>query len=597
VTTNGDGHEYSLADEQSLLCGLIVNPKAFPEVLERIKPEHFWRDAHQLIYRALCDLYYRGVTGSAVPLASELEARNQFERCGGDDYLLEISQTNPAGINCGYHAGVVREKAKLRALVERIADAQRQVGANGQPAEQILAQTLAALTQIEEGSDGDTELLEGIRPWPDPLADEAYHGIAGEIVRTISPHSEADPAAILFQLLAGLGNMVGRRPHWRVEATRHHLNLFVCIAGKTSKARKGTSFDHVMWILERIDPEWATSRKAHGYTSGEGLIADVADDAVSGGQITPGVSDKRLFWVESEFGGCLTIMARDGNTLSSVSRQAWDGGILAGRSKNRPLRSTGAHISIVGHITHIEANALLSTTNAANGFGNRFLWVCAERSKLLPHGGQIYSVNFEPLLAELRDVQDFIKFLDPDIPLLRDREANAIWEGVYPALSEGRPGILGAVTSRAEAQVMRLAAIYAVMHKDKYIRAPHLNAALACWRYCEQSARFIFGDRLADPNAEKIIKVLAEAGDGGLSRTQLNRKAFGGRLGAKELDSSIAGLLRTCLVEPVPDEPGKNGRPSLRWRCKHAEALKVEKGCALSAQTPSGSATDAWKPF
>jgi hypothetical protein len=68
-----------------------------------------------------------------------------------------------------------------------------------------------------------------ITPWP-TLADAAYYGVAGRAVRTIAPHTEADPAAILLQFLAAFGNMVGPAPHCVVESTRHNLNLFVILA-------------------------------------------------------------------------------------------------------------------------------------------------------------------------------------------------------------------------------------------------------------------------------------------------------------------------------------------------------------------------------
>src|SRR5436189_281505 len=67
--------------------------------------------------------------------------------------------------------------------------------------------------------------------WPEPLGEAAFHGIAGEIVRSIEPHTEADPAALLLTLLAALGNLIGPGPYAQVEATRHGLNLFVAIVG------------------------------------------------------------------------------------------------------------------------------------------------------------------------------------------------------------------------------------------------------------------------------------------------------------------------------------------------------------------------------
>jgi len=86
-------------------------------------------------------------------------------------------------------------------------------------------------------------------PWPQPLAEEAFYGLAGDIVRTIKPHTEADPAALMIQLLATFGNVVGRKAHFMVEATPHHLNLFAVVVGDTAKSRKGTSWGPDTQIL------------------------------------------------------------------------------------------------------------------------------------------------------------------------------------------------------------------------------------------------------------------------------------------------------------------------------------------------------------
>ena len=60
---------------------------------------------------------------------------------------------------------------------------------------------------------------------------------------------------------------------------------------------------------------------------------------------------------------------------------------------------------------------------------------------------------------------------------------------VYPALSAEQPGLLGAITARAEAQTMRLALIYALLDGAGEIDRVHIEAALAVWAFCEASAR------------------------------------------------------------------------------------------------------------
>ena len=54
--------------------------------------------------------------------------------------------------------------------------------------------------------------------WPEPLHPHAYQGLVGAIVEAIAPHTEADPVAILGQLLIGAGSIIGRGAWFEVEA-------------------------------------------------------------------------------------------------------------------------------------------------------------------------------------------------------------------------------------------------------------------------------------------------------------------------------------------------------------------------------------------
>jgi hypothetical protein len=99
--------------------------------------------------------------------------------------------------------------------------------------------------------------------WP-VLHPSALHGLAGEVVRAIEPHSEADPAAILIQFLAAFGNIIGPNCHCVVEATRHGVNLFAILVGESSKARKGTSWGHIRRIYSGVDPGWTAERVTGG---------------------------------------------------------------------------------------------------------------------------------------------------------------------------------------------------------------------------------------------------------------------------------------------------------------------------------------------
>lgn len=401
-----------------------------------------------------------------------------------------------------------------------------------------------------------TPTAPGAAEWPAPLAPEAFHGLAGEAVRIIEPHSEADRAALLIQFLAMVGNAAGRSACYRVEGDFHHMNLFVLLVGETSKGRKGTSLGRIKQVLSLTEKDWTENCVSSGLSSGEGLIWSVKDPM---SLEHPGVTDKSLLVIESEFASPLKVMRREGNTLSGVIRQAWDQGDLRTLTKNSPARVTDAHISIIGHVTRLELKRYLTETEAGNGFANRFLFVCSKRSKLLPFGGDLTDADLQPLADRLYAAIEFAQGLDQ--PIAMNEDAPTLWREVYPDLSEGKPGLFGSVTSRAEAQVTRLALIYAVLDQSKVITGDHLRAALAVWQYCEASARYIFGEALGDPIADTILRAL-RASPEGLTRTAIS-KQFSGHKNTGAIATALATLQEHRLADHI-SEP-TDGRSTERW--------------------------------
>ena len=373
--------------------------------------------------------------------------------------------------------------------------------------------------------------------WP-VLHPSALHGLAGEVVRAIEPHSEADPAAILIQFLVAFGNIIGPNCYCTVEATRHGLNLFAVLVGESSKARKGTSWGHIRRIFSGVDPVWTAERVTGGLSSAEGLICEVRDEADK-------PSDKRLMVIQGEYAAVLRILSREGNNLSPILRSAWDGEDLRTLVKNSPLRASGAHISKIAHITRPELLKYLSETESHNGFANRLLFACVMRSKCLPEG----SVPIETMEQLSRRVSLAVEWARKEPrELRRDEDARALWAEVYAELSEGLPGLLGAATGRAEAQVLRLSAIFAVLDCSEVVRVEHLRAALAVWDYTFTSAAYIFGDATGDTVADRIREALKEAGPLGISRTAI-RDLLQRHVNSKRIGQVLAQLQENGLAE------------------------------------------------
>lgn len=384
--------------------------------------------------------------------------------------------------------------------------------------------------------------------WPEPLDDAAYHGLAGEFVKKIAPNTEADPAALLFQFLVAFGNIVGRNPYFMVEATAHRCNENLLLVGNTSKARKGTAWDHVRNIAGLVDYDWTAKCIKSGLTSGEGLIYHVRDGAIQ---------DKRLVVYEPEFAAILKIIERKDNTLSTTIREAWDRGDLRTLAKNSPVTATGTHISIVSHITKEELRTRLSDTELFNGFANRFLFACVQRSNILPEGGT--AVDLSDIVSRISKALEFSQAVGE---MQRDEDARAIWFGVYEKLTREQPGILGSVLARDAAHVVRLSMIYALLDCSTLIKREHLMAALACWEYVEASARFIFDSMTGDPMADRIYEAAWAAGDAGITRTFINNTLFRRNLTATRIEKAIKALLDMNKIKIESINTG--GRPEVR---------------------------------
>jgi hypothetical protein len=410
-------------------------------------------------------------------------------------------------------------------------------------------------------------------PWPDAPGAEAFHGLAGDIVRLLEPASEADPAALLVQVLVGYGNLIGRSGHQYVEADQHYGNEFVAIVGRTAKARKGTSWGRIRQLLAAADEAWMNERVLAGVSSGEGVIWAVRDPVNRQERIKedghvryeqveadPGVTDKRLLIMEPELANVLKQTERQGNTLSAVLRQGWDGTTLGILNKNTPARATDAHISLISHITVEELRRYLSATEQANGFGNRFLWFCARRSKELPEGGRLDDETFVALQHRLGLAVEHGRSVSL---LRRDEEARELWRTVYSPLSADRPGLAGAMLGRAEAHVLRLSMLYALLDQADAIRAEHLLAALALWDYAERSVVYLFGDSTGDPVADDLLRLLRAAPDG-MSRRDISN-ALGRNVPSNRITQALTVLAKAFLAHGRRPEPQGPGRPEERW--------------------------------
>lgn len=272
-----------------------------------------------------------------------------------------------------------------------------------------------------------------------------------------------------------------------------------------------------------------------------------------------GVTDKRLLVVDGELGSAFKVMQREGNTLSAIVRTAWDGGDIEPLTKNSRIRVTRPHLCIAGHITRDELTKQMGGGELRNGFANRFLWCCARRRQRVPFPATLDGDKVSELASRIARAIAKAREVGP-VHLAPD--ARDTWLEAYPKLTEEQGGAYGAATSRGEAQVLRLALIYALLDGEATIRAVHLNAALALWSYCDASAKYLFEQPEDGRWTQKVIEALKA---GPMIRSELARAVGADKKDKLKAFQGVLQRLQEAGRITAETRPG-TGRPAEVWR-------------------------------
>lgn len=424
--------------------------------------------------------------------------------------------------------------------------------------------------------EAESEPIQVDREWP-TLKDEAFHGAAGDIVRNLEPTTEADPAALLADLLATFGWAVGAEQdsaHMLIANSPHHARLWPMIVGTTSVGAKGTSHS-VIWRVVREYLGSVLNPPAHktGLSSGEGLIESVKDDSgdpADEKRFEPGVLDKRLFVMEDEIAQVFKRSNREGSTLGPTLRLAWDGRDLSVMNR-RSMTATAPHIVIVGHISPGELQKVVSGSDVDGGTLNRFLFICSRRSKRLPNGG-----NAPPEVIKVS-----AEYFAESVVLARSAgriklstEAERYWEALYYKLTAERPDtLLTKATSRRAPYTLRLAMVYALIDQRKVVSLDDLIAAAAFEQYSVDSAKYIFESHVDKGSTEhgKLAQFIRSGGVQGKSRNEIRNELYKRNRKAELITADLAALMQQGSVVQIRIET--SGRPAMVYFAReHSKA-------------------------
>ncbi len=104
--------------EISILGSLMLDANAIYKVVDTLKPEHFYRDSHRLIYETIVELAERREPADVVSVSNRLKEKNNLEAVGGKSYLAELVNTIPNAANAVHYADIVHKKGVLRQLID-----------------------------------------------------------------------------------------------------------------------------------------------------------------------------------------------------------------------------------------------------------------------------------------------------------------------------------------------------------------------------------------------------------------------------------------------------------------------------------------------
>jgi len=140
----------SIEAEESILSAILLDNSTLLDVLELLRPEDFYRTAHQKIFAAIDALFTKAEPVDLITLTNTLRDNNQLESVGGAAYLARLVDTVPSSINVTHYAQIVRDKSALRHLIAKSGEITRRCYEDASDFDHVLDFAEASVFEISE---------------------------------------------------------------------------------------------------------------------------------------------------------------------------------------------------------------------------------------------------------------------------------------------------------------------------------------------------------------------------------------------------------------------------------------------------------------
>ncbi|MFO8008442.1 MAG: replicative DNA helicase [Candidatus Brocadiia bacterium] len=144
---------HDLQAEMGVLGSMLLSQEAIHLARRRLRPESFYKLAHQDIFRAVLELSDANNAVDIVLLRDELSRREKLEKVGGVGYLLELMEAVPTSANAEHYIGIVWEHGVRRQLIETAAGIQKNAYRNSQDVNELLDEAEAHILAVRSEKD------------------------------------------------------------------------------------------------------------------------------------------------------------------------------------------------------------------------------------------------------------------------------------------------------------------------------------------------------------------------------------------------------------------------------------------------------------
>lgn len=362
-----------------------------------------------------------------------------------------------------------------------------------------------------QGDDGDMLTDEVVFPFPDAPGRVAYGGLMGEMVEGILEGTDASEVALLASLLSLCGALVPARAYFgRMQMTAPHIAL----VGESSIGRKGTAMIRAQDALgEVLGGDVVNRILLDGINSGEGLVTALEYKQTQyKREPTAGV----LF--EEEFATLLSAAGRDGSSLDSRLRQAFDGGPLSNRKASGTQTVEPPYwLSALVGITPSELQEKGPSGALQSGSANRWLWLPVIRR-------EVDVVNTAPVLPPQARKALWAAYeaaREDPATLDHSEDVSRLLTAYGKHLVKDATGLSKDLSRRYPVIAFRIAMIHAALERSRDITAEYIHRGIALTEYARRGVPWVFGFTVGNELATLILRHLREVGS--LTRSQITR--------------------------------------------------------------------------